>query len=63
MVDEVAPLGFSDDTIPAVILEGVQRTTEGSEREIKETLLYLPAWILHYTAFRSRMTAGLEYYA
>ena len=39
VVDEVAPLGFSDDTIPAVILEGVQRTTEGSKREMKAASL------------------------
>ena len=39
MVDEVAPLGFSDDTIPAHVLEGVQRTTEGSEREMEAASL------------------------
>ena len=39
----VAPLRFSVDPDPPVILEGGQRPTEGSEAEMKETLQLLPA--------------------
>ena len=46
-------------TAPPVILEGGQRPTEGSEAEMRETLQYLPAQILHYTAFHWGMTAGM----
>ena len=42
-VDEVAPKRSSTAPIPAVILEGVQRTTEGSEREMEAALLAFEA--------------------
>ena len=45
-----------DDVNPTVILE----RSEGSKSEMRVTVLFLPALILHYAMLRSRMTAGLE---